>query len=995
MSAGHPLKTLYRLVRRWLASLQLTILLPLFAVLLLTILWSTVAYQLAQERSTALKQASDKSVALAQAFEARTNRVLQQVYQVTQFIQFEFQQDGGRRIFPALMASDVLPARIVNMITVLNASGKVIASNHALADGSLAINVAIRKQAEYESDRLYISPPVFNRTLGQWMIQLSRRLNHPDGSFAGAVLVFLPQAYFTDFYPWADLGRQGSLSLLGTDGVLRAVRVGNRMLEVGQTGIKSPADASPDRIRRIVSYRQLRDFPLIAVVGLAETEAYARFAERRSMYLRLAASASILILAFIGLLVLLSHRLRKSMLLAEAAQATFRAAAEGGLDAFYILKAERDASHAIRDFIFMTVNPRAAQLFGQSERDILGQKLLHLLPASHTDGFFAKCIEVANAGRALEEECEVPMPDGSSQWWQHQRIPLEDGIAVTSRDISQRKRIETENRNSHTFLQSLIDYLPTLIYVKRLRNGDSGRMIVWNKTAENVTGYRSEMVLGKTLDQIFPARLAGRYQEVSDRMLANPQVIDIPESPFRRADGKLLYLRTISVPLFDVDGKPEYLLGIGVDITGRRAQELELRTKQAELAAANDSSPLGLFHTDANGHCTYVNRTYEEISGLAGAEALGAGWARSVHPQDRLKVFQAWGQATRERQPYQGTYRFAHKDGRIVWVSVKTAPILVDGKLQGYVGSVDDITARRSAEKALLKSEQHLRTIADTLPALVAYVDSEQRFRFNNLAYERLYGMPREAIQGKTVRELLGETMYLRMAPYIECTLFGETVSFEIDEHRQGRYRCFELTYTPQFDHDEDGRRVVGFHVMGHDITSKKMHERRLVKMTQIDSLTGLLNRAGFQKKLADAMSDSRKSGGLMALIYMDIDYFKQINDTHGHPIGDALLKSFVARLSRALRSTDSVARLGGDEFTIIMEKLARPEDGATIAGKIGQAMQPPFSLEGHTVKVTVSIGLAYYQGGPQKPEALLKQADDMLYQAKKAGRNTYRIAPP
>ncbi len=181
---------------------------------------------------------------------------------------------------------------------------------------------------------------------------------------------------------------------------------------------------------------------------------------------------------------------------------------------------------------------------------------------------------------------------------------------------------------------------------------------------------------------------------------------------------------------------------------------------------------------------------------------------------------------------------------------------------------------------------------------------------------------------------------------------------------------------------------------MSHDITTKKIHERRLVEMAQIDSLTGLLNRAGFEKKLIDAMSASRNSRKLMALIYMDIDHFKQINDTYGHPIGDALLQSFVGRLSRALRSTDSVARLGGDEFTIVMEKLTRPEDAATIARKIGEAMRPPFLLEDNTVNITVSIGLAYYHGGAQEPPALLKLADDMLYQAKKAGRNTYRIAP-
>jgi diguanylate cyclase (GGDEF)-like protein/PAS domain S-box-containing protein len=518
-------------------------------------------------------------------------------------------------------------------------------------------------------------------------------------------------------------------------------------------------------------------------------------------------------------------------------------------------------------------------------------------------------------------------------------------------------------------------------------------MIVWNKAAENVTGYRSNQVIGRTLDQIFPVKTAREFQKFSNRMRARPRVIDVPEWAFRRPDGELLYLRTISVPLFDASGKPEYLLGIAVDITGRRAQELELRTKQAELAAANDSSPLGLFRSDAAGQCTYVNRTYEEMSGLSGAEALGAGWARSIHPQDRLKVFQAWGQSARTHQPYQGVYRFVHDDGQIVWVAVKTAPIIVDGRLRGYVGSVDDITARRAAEKALLESEQHLHRIADTLPALVAFVDTEQRFRFNNLAYQRVFGIDRNAIRGKTVRELLGEALYLRVAPYVERALAGETVTFEIDEQRNGTYRCSEATYTPQFD-DEDASRVVGFHVMSHDITTKKIHERRLVEMAQIDSLTGLLNRAGFEKKLLDAMSESRRSRKLMALIYMDIDHFKQINDTYGHPIGDALLQSFVARLSRALRSTDSVARLGGDEFTIVMEKLTRPEDAATIASKIGEAVRPSFLLEDNTVNITVSIGLAYYHGGAQEPNALLKQADDMLYQAKKAGRNTYRIAP-
>lgn len=593
----------------------------------------------------------------------------------------------------------------------------------------------------------------------------------------------------------------------------------------------------------------------------------------------------------------------------------------------------------------------------------------------------------------MEAEVEISTADQASHWRELQLLPLTDGIAIISRDISLRKKIETDIRNRHDFLESLIDYIPILVCAQSLRGDDHGRMLVWNKAAQKLSGYASSQVLGKTLEQIFLPRVAHKYQKFIDRILAAREVIEVPEWGFRRADGELVYLRAIAVPLFDDHGAPEYLLGIATDVTEQRRQELELRTRQAELAAAIDSSPLGLFRTDAEGQCTYVNRAYEEMSGLTGAQARGAGWALSIHPQDRLKLFQAWGKSTQKRQPYQGIYRFVHNDARIVWVSVKTAPILVDGRLLGYVGSVDDITARRAAEKALLESEQHLRTIADALPALVAYVDRDECYRFNNLAYERVLGIERDRLRGKTIREMRGEALYLRAAPYIQRALAGETVRFEIDEHRNGVYQCLDVIYTPQFD-DEDGHRVTGFHVMGHDITAKKIQERRLVEMARIDSLTGLLNRHSFQKKLSEAMTESRGSGALMALIYMDIDRFKQINDSYGHPVGDALLKSFAARLLRTLRSTDSVARLGGDEFTIVMEKLARPEDAETIAGKIGQAMRAPFAIDGNTIHASVSIGLAYYQGGTQDADALLKQADDMLYQSKKAGRDTYRVAP-
>ncbi len=704
------------------------------------------------------------------------------------------------------------------------------------------------------------------------------------------------------------------------------------------------------------------------------------------------AIASLCMLVLAALIVIQGNRLRKSKAAARNAQAVLRAVAKGSLDAFYILNSHRGPDHRIADFVYIDLNDRGAQLIGKLRTEILGAKLCELLPVLRTDGLFDKYVKAVESGESLEEEFQIDAPNIQARWLHHQIIPMDDGIVITTRDISARKHAEMETRSNRAFLQSLIDHLPLLIYAKNLRADNSGRIIVWNKAAEAVTGYPEQDVIGKTNREAFPPNMAEMYDEVDRKILADPMVVDYPEVPFRRSDGGLRFMHIISVPLLGDDNRPEYVLGIAEDITGRRGQELALRTKQAELAAANDASPLGLFRTNPQGGCTYVNRTYEEMSGMARDQALGNGWVQAIHPEDRVKVFQGWGQSSRTHTPYQGTYRFRHPDGRIVWVSVKTAPIIVDGRIEGYAGSVDDITARREAEQALSDSEQRLRTIADTLPALVAYIDADERYRFNNIAYERVFGVSRNDIRDKTVREFAGEEEYRFIKPYIEQVLQGAAVTFEQEAQQDSIYRCNEATYIPQFA--DGSRQVVGFHVMVQDITAKKREERRLLQLTQIDSLTGLVNRAGFEQKLADAMAHSQTSGALIAVMYLDIDHFKSINDTHGHHAGDLLLKAFGSRLSLMLRSADTIARLGGDEFTIIMQELGRMDDAEAIAAKIVHAIQSPFFLEEISVSITVSLGLAFYQSGTGDPKALIRQADEMLYLAKEAGRNAYRAAP-
>ncbi len=554
----------------------------------------------------------------------------------------------------------------------------------------------------------------------------------------------------------------------------------------------------------------------------------------------------------------------------------------------------------------------------------------------------------------------------------------------------------------------------------------------------------------------------------------------------------------------------------------------ELRDQRLETAAITDASPLGLFRCGADGRMTYVNDAYLAIHGLA-REHMAEGWLTLVREDIRGEVRNEWLRVVKAAAPVHAARRLHRPDGSRVLVSMRSRAVIVDGKVDGHVGTVSDITertraeralrtltavfdattdyvvqldargrltymnpaarqragvalgapiehltmanfipphtlerfateivptalangvwvgesqvwdgerrefpvshmviahrdkqgqveyfsglmrdisdaksaerAQREAEQALHASEARLRTVADALPMRVAYIDADERYRFNNLAYERGFGLSRERIQGRSVRELLGETAYGSAEPHIRAALAGKAVTFQSEMTNGDNYVCYEANYIPQ--RAANGETVVGFHAVITDITRQKLEERRLVNLARVDTLTGLVNRAGFELRLADAMGRSRSAGSLMALMYLDIDRFKQINDRFGHNTGDALLRAFASRLAQTLRSSDTVARLGGDEFTVIMEGLPKAEVAATVAAKIVQAVSAPFVLEEQrqqqreqrTLNVTTSIGLAFYQGGATSGETLVKQADEMLYQAKGAGRNNVQVA--
>ena len=297
----------------------------------------------------------------------------------------------------------------------------------------------------------------------------------------------------------------------------------------------------------------------------------------------------------------------------------------------------------------------------------------------------------------------------------------------------------------------------------------------------------------------------------------------------------------------------------------------------------------------------------------------------------------------------------------------------------------------RQRGQQLARSERRLRAVTDNLPSLLAFIDNDERYVFNNIAYEQAFGMRVEEIRGKTVREVLGEARYALARPYLQQALAGAVITFE-SEYRTPQPHWMEMSYRPEWS--EDGKQVVGVHIHVQDITQRKLEHQRLARISQTDHLTQLENRSAFESQLHAAMARSRDENRLMALLFLDMDRFKAVNDAHGHATGDMLLQSFALRLRRCVRDQDHVARLGGDEFAVILEDIASPATAQRVAESILDAIGQRFYFDGVMADVDVSIGVALYRGSPMTDETLKRMADTLLYRAKALGRGRYEIGP-
>ena len=438
----------------------------------------------------------------------------------------------------------------------------------------------------------------------------------------------------------------------------------------------------------------------------------------------------------------------------------------------------------------------------------------------------------------------------------------------------------------------------------------------------------------------------------------------------------------------------EVALAFNAMLRGQRASDaMRIASDQdrRRLVAILESSGDFVAMADVSGNLTYLNASARRQCGIAFDDDLSETSLRDCFPPwaidklDKEAIPSALSSgiwlgetailnAKREEVPVDQTV-IAHRN--------------VDGKLEFFSSLLHDTSAAKAASAAMRSSEARMLSIADALPVLVAFVDRDHRYRFVNSRYEDHFGVDKKHLLGKPIVEMIGEEAWLVYRSFFERAANGEAHVFEIESHAGVRPVHFLVKLIPQFD---DFDHVTGFHFIHQDVTDHKVENQRLSQLARADALTGLLNRAGFESAIGAAMARSQHHLSAMALFYLDVDRFKSINDRYGHPIGDKLLRAFAARLVRAVRSADTAARLGGDEFVVIAEGLRNVDDVRSIAGKILQAMRVEFDLNGATLSITASIGVAVYTGEALKVEELIERADAALYRAKAAGKDRYEL---
>ncbi|MEX0960442.1 MAG: PAS domain S-box protein [Burkholderiales bacterium] len=567
----------------------------------------------------------------------------------------------------------------------------------------------------------------------------------------------------------------------------------------------------------------------------------------------------------------------------------------------------------------------------------------------------------------------------------HEQLANSVGFAVQAIERERLRRMaEAELRASEARFRSLTELSSDWYW----EQDADGRFTYISEGFYAALGLCPGDVIGKTRWEIWPQGTdAGKWQAHRALVEAHLPFTDLV---YRAAsgDGRSLMAATSGRPVHDEHGVFRGYRGIGRDITRRWENDQEL----CRLAVIFESSGEAITGFTLDRICTAWNPASEQLYGIPAGDIVGRDFSVIVPPEYRRQLQQSLDRiAQGEKVEVPETQRIRGNGTRID-LAISYAPI-VDGagRVTGATAMARDITARKAAERALRDSEEKFRQLADSIPE-VFWISTPDlsRYYYISPAYESVFGLSRSAVEADAETwwdaVLPEDTEQLRRSVPADPGQ-GFDVEYRI-RRPDGSVRWLHEQAFPVRNDQGEIHRLAGLTV---DITEKKRLEERLLQLAHYDSLTGLPNRVLLHDRLRQALAQARRNSQALAVLLLDIDRFKLVNDSFGHAAGDDLVRQMGRRLADCARAGDTVARLGGDEFAVVLNELASGQDAEKICEKILQVFSEPFEIEERDVFVTPSIGVTVCPDDGDSEEDLLRNADTAMYRAKELGGNSYQ----
>jgi len=548
----------------------------------------------------------------------------------------------------------------------------------------------------------------------------------------------------------------------------------------------------------------------------------------------------------------------------------------------------------------------------------------------------------------------------------------------------ERRVVQSALSESELRFRSLAESAPDAI----LTADAGGTLLFANRCAESIFGVPVAAMIGQPVSTFIPDYSVPGARTTdggtSRRLAATGRHTSGRELPLELSFGELVR-----------DGKPLVTVFVRDCSDRERVDEALQESEERFRRAALMSSDL-IHECDRESNRFVWFGDIDRILGYAEGEfpRTFEGWERAIHPEDHARVMSAASRHWDTGEPFFAEYRVVRKDGGLLHWHHSGALIRgTQGKPSRCIGTVSDISGRRQIEEALRISEKRYRTLFERNLAGVYRSTLDGRILDCNESFARIFGYTsREEMLQQTAWD-----MYLkredREAAVAKLLERQYLTNYEICLKRKDGSSVWVLE-SENLIEGLDGRLSI-IEGTAIDITERKRAEEQVKHLAFHDPLTNLPNRLLFNDRLTLAVAQAHRHNQKLAVLFLDLDRFKVINDSLGHSVGDELLRQVAERIQEHVREGDTVARLGGDEFTLLVPGISAEEDAAKIARKICDAVHDPFWIDGRELFVTTSLGVSVYPSDGHDAETLVRNADSAMYRAKEQGRDNYQLYTP